>query len=424
MKIGFKPQQAAAVAEVLVEADLRGDPAHGLTGGNGLDEFIAKIFDDEAEFGFRRIEVSDFKKDDQKYAAVITVDAMGTLGHYVAMTLIPDLVATARKYGYAKAYIRNSTHFGDCAIYSELIAQKDLAAKVTCTSQAFTKPFIELQDKENPDAPANRHRYDGVTKRFGTNPIAWSIPYEGGIATIDMASTQRAVSPAIEAAKFNAQALGIIQNPDGSFFLPADGRLIKLADVHLDAARANTPAAVLKRLGVDGQAKLLRTEQGLLKGPQGEDINYPLAYDEIFKTYFWIAPLGGTYFGYKGFGLNMLIELDNVIGGGAPDLIRELNRQGQPTTLERVSQTIEAYAIDMVMPLAEAKKQLKKSIDITTACANELLFVPGHKEQLTKRRRLAQGIPLNAARIDLLKRIAAHPKVDLPFDLKPIGYER
>jgi LDH2 family malate/lactate/ureidoglycolate dehydrogenase len=418
---GFTPKQAEAVTRVLVDADLRGDPAHGLTGGNSLEEFIAKVYDDEAEFGFRRIEICDYEVDAQKYPTIITVDAKGTLGHYVALEIIPEVIKIAKKYGYAKAYIRNSTHFGDCAIYSEIIAAKDLAAKVTCTSAAFSKPFIELQDKKNPEASVNRRRYDGVKKRFGTNPIAWSIPYAGGIATIDMAATQRAVSPAIETAKFNTQTLGIIQKPDGSFFLPVADRFVMLADLHLSAARADSAEGVLKALGIKREIGLVAVEKGLLKGPEGEDINYPLAYDDVFKKHFWIAPLGGTYFGYKGFGLNMLIELDNVLGGGVPGLIRELNEKGQPTTLERVSQTIEAYAIDAVMPLEQAKQEIKKSIETTLACGNQLMFVPGQKEQETKMRLLKEGIPLNAARIDLLKRVAAHPRVKLPFDLVPVG---
>ena len=73
-------------------------------------------------------------------------------------------------------------------------------------------------------------------------------------------------------------------------------------------------------------------EKGLLKGPEGEEIRYPLVFDEVFKNKFWVAPLGGTYFGYKGFGLNMFLELDNVIGGGVPGLIRMLDDQGNPTT--------------------------------------------------------------------------------------------
>ena len=157
---------------ILVEVDLRGDHVHGIAGGNILLDYLAKIYDDEAEVGFKRIEIADCSIDEPKYPTIISVDAHGGLGQYAALEVIPQLVETARKYGYAKAYIRNSNHFGDCGIYSERIANHDLAAKVTCTSAAWTKPFIELSDKENENSPANKDRYKKIKKRFSTNPIA------------------------------------------------------------------------------------------------------------------------------------------------------------------------------------------------------------------------------------------------------------
>ncbi|UCE56344.1 MAG: Ldh family oxidoreductase, partial [Desulfobacterales bacterium] len=380
IKIGFPEKQAYAAAEILVEADLRGDHAHGIAGGSSLDDIIAKVYDDEGKPEFTRTQIADFTADKQKYPTILSFDAHGTLGHYVASEIIPQLIQTANKFGYAKAHIRNSTHFGNCGIYSEMIASHDLAAKVTCTSPAYTKPFIELQDMENVESPANRARYDGVRKRFGTNPIAWTIPYQNGIVTIDMAATQRAISPALDVAKYNSKVLGIFKDADGMLIIPIGNRQRKLAEVHLCVARSETQEEALRKLGSAKPIKLRAVEKGLLKGPQGENIHFPLAFDEVFKTYFWVAPLGGTYFGYKGFGLNMLIELDNVIGGGTSELIRILDSEGKRTTLERVSQTLEAYAIDILVPLEEAKMRLKEAVDTTIRCGNRLMYLPGQKE--------------------------------------------
>ena len=157
----------------------------------------------------------------------------------------------------------------------------------------------------------------------------------------------------------------------------------------------------------------------MLKGPAGEDIRYPLSFDEVFKSEFWVAPLGGTFFGYKGFGLIMLIELDNVIGGGEPDLIRRLDANGKPETPEWVSQTIEAYAIDAKYPLPEAKKRIGESVRTTRRCGNELMFLPGEKEQIARRENLKRGIPMTA---DQLKKLAAVARrVGIAFNLKPIS---
>ena len=47
VKIGFPEKQAYAAANILVEADLRGDHAHGIAGGMSLDDIILKVRDDE-----------------------------------------------------------------------------------------------------------------------------------------------------------------------------------------------------------------------------------------------------------------------------------------------------------------------------------------------------------------------------------------
>jgi len=420
-KIGFPDEQAHAAAKILVEADLRGDPAHGVAGGSGLEYIVEKVHDDEKKLGFRRIQAAEFRVDKQKYPAIISVDANGTLGHYVTLETMPLVVETAKKLGYAKAYIRNSTHFGDCGIYTEMIADQDLAGRVTSTAPQWTKPFIELQNPEEEGSQANRSRYDGVTKRLGTNPIAWSIPYEGGIITIDMAATQRAVSPILDVAKYNSRALGITKGDDGTFYVEVGNRRTRLSDIHLSVAASENQEEVLEKLGRQQSIRLESVEKGLLKGPVGEDINYPLAFDEVAKNRFWVAPLGGTYFGYKGFGLNMLVELDNVTGGGVSGLIRVLDDKGNPTTPERVSHTIEAYVIDVLVPLEEAKTRLKQAVDTTIRCGNDLMYLPGQKEQETRRDYMASGIPMTDERINSLKKIADDERVGIPFDLAPVS---
>jgi LDH2 family malate/lactate/ureidoglycolate dehydrogenase len=425
--VGVPEKQAAATARILVEADLRGDPDHGILGGNSIDDICRKVNDDVKSLGFKRIctpeylrrhgKKGDFTYDRQIYPTIINVNANGLLGHYVALEMIPEVTRKAKQFGYVKAYIRNSTHFGNCGIYSEMIAENDLAAKVTSTSPAWTKPFVALQKDET----ENRQRYIGVKKRFGTNPIAWSIPYDEGIITIDMAATQRAVSPAIDVAKFNAVTLGMTKTVDGQFVIGKGERKTPLRQVHLPLSRIDTENDLKNKLadfGYETSLRLISVEKGLLKGPEGEDIFFPLAFDDVFKEQFWIAPLGGTYFGYKGFGLNMLIELDNVVGGGEKGLIRKLDSDGRPRTPERVSHTIEAYAIDGLIPLEKSKGRIGKAVRVTRECGNALIFLPGEKEQTCRKERIKLGIPMSAERLDRLRKIA--DDVGVPFDLEPI----
>ena len=427
-QVGMTDRQAMATVKILVEADLRGDPDHGIAGGDKLNDIYVKVNDDADRLGFKRIcnsgdlkkqgKNGDFSIDDRQYPTVMTVDANGLLGHYVALEILPEVVKTAKQLGYAKAFIRNSTHFGNCGIYSEMIAESDLAARVSCTSPAYTKPFIEPQ-REPLD---NRNRYEGVKPRFGTNPIAWSIPYDQGIITIYMATTQRAISPTIRTANDNANMLGIHMESDGMIYIgKGDGKAL-LRDVHLFLARIENEANLqeeLSNLGYEERIPLESVERGLLKGPDGENIHYPLAFDEVFKKQFWVAPLGGTLFGYKGFGLNMLIELDNVMGGGEPGLIRRLDANGKPETPEWVSQIMEAYALDVIYPLPEVKKRIGESVRTTRRCGNDLMFLPGEREQISRRENLAKGIPMNSDQIKKLEAIAV--KTGVAFNLKPVS---
>ena len=418
-RLGFPKDQAQSASWILVEADLRGDFAHGLAGNIGLHDFIDKA-SDQKNLGFERLKITDYVVEESRYPTIIPVDAKGGLGHHVGLQVLQLVVERAKKYGWAKAYIRNSTHFGDCGIYSEMIAAEGLAARVSCTAPAWSKPFVELQDQNDPDAPANRERYRGVRKRLGTNPVSWTIPYQGGMITMDMAATQRAVSPALAVAKHNSVAVGAILE-NGEYFIMLGGQKKKLAEVHLDIASSSTKKEALAKLGLPPETDLMSVERGLFLGPNGEEINYPLAMDGFLKRDCHIAPLGGVYFGYKGFGLNLLIELDNVLGGGAPGLIRELSPEGLPTTPEYISQTIEAYAIDGVYPQQEALARLKRSVEVTLEHGNELVLLPGQKELDHKRECLEKGVPYTPDLVAALKRAAARPEVDLPFDLLPLG---
>jgi LDH2 family malate/lactate/ureidoglycolate dehydrogenase len=304
VKAGFPEKQAQAAPMILVEADLRGDHAHGIAGGVSLAEYIERVYDDEGEIGVKRIEIADYSL--------------------------------------------------------------------------------------------------------------------GGIITIDMAATQRAVSPALEVARYNSQALNIKKSKDGVFYIKCGGADVRLSDIHLSVAKSRSQEEALKKLGIKDSIKLHAVEEGLLQGPEGEAIRFPLALDDVFKSKVWVAPLGSTYFGYKGFGLNMLIELDNVVGGGVPGLIRILDSRENPTTSERVSQTIEAYAIDVICSLEEAKENLRRAVETTLQCGNRLMYLPGQKEQEKRKEHLAQGIPMTIERVRLLKKTASDSRINIPFSLSPI----
>ena len=80
---------------ILVEADLRGDHAQGIAGAVGLDDILVKVSDNSKELGFRWIEIPSDYELNKPYDTVITVDAKATIGHYVALDIIPEVVKIA-----------------------------------------------------------------------------------------------------------------------------------------------------------------------------------------------------------------------------------------------------------------------------------------------------------------------------------------
>ena len=105
-----------------------------------------------------------------------------------------------------------------------------------------------------------------------------------------MASTQRAVSPAIAVGKFNAKELQITQDNSGINCIGKGEKKKKLTeDLHLSIARSESVEQLyekLSHLGYDNTINVKPVEKGLLKGPHGEDIKYPIAFDRTFKKYF------------------------------------------------------------------------------------------------------------------------------------------
>ncbi len=68
----------------------------------------------------------------------------------------------------------------------------------------------------------------------------------------------------------------------------------------------------------------------------------------------------------------------------------------------------------------KAKTRLEEAVDTTRKCGNHLMYLPGQKEQETRKKYLAHGIPLTPERVDRLRRVAADKRVEILFDLKEV----
>ena len=162
MAAGVPPEDAAVLADSLVDADLHGISTHGIS---RLNIYIRRIerglVDPRAEL---RVE--------QRLPAVLLVDAGNGLGQPQAMKTLQRLAPLARQYGIASATIRRSQHFGALSYYCHWAAARDMVLLAMTNGEPAMSP-------------------EGACEAFfGTNPIAVSFPTGKGFPIrIDMATS-------------------------------------------------------------------------------------------------------------------------------------------------------------------------------------------------------------------------------------------
>lgn len=164
LKKGFAYSEAEArvTAKVLVEADARGIPSHGV-----------------ARLAFYRQNLAGgFAKPGTEPEIVwstpssLVVDGHGGVGCYVAEFSVQKMLDLAGKTGLAFCSVRNSNHYGIAAYWAELAAQKDMIGF------SFTNSYLSATPTF------------GRRRCLGTNPIAVAVPEADGRAfLLDMATT-------------------------------------------------------------------------------------------------------------------------------------------------------------------------------------------------------------------------------------------
>ena len=329
--LGAEEKAARTTAEVFVGADLRGISSHGVAGGTGLIETIERVRASAININAQP-EVNR-----KENGALATMDAKGGLGPSAAMDATHLAGDIADELGYGKVYVRDANHFGATCVYVEALTARGFAGRATCTSGAWMIPF------------------GGDRIRLGTNPITWGVPCGDQPIVIDIAMTQRAVSPALRAAK-----AGEPLPPD--YFI--DEKMNPLEGI--------------------------------------------VSLETLFRGS--VRPLGGERFGYKGSGLAILVEMDAVIGGGSTERIPSMRER----PLSRVSQTFEAWRLDFLMPEADARRKIEEAAaDIRRHGAPGMLL-PGEREARRKAEAEAEGIPYDPDQWEALRRIAEETGAKTP----------
>ncbi len=159
---GVTPANAHLQADLLIEAELRGLPSHGV---QRLPRLVARLragLADPVASGVAR----------ETRPAVFTVDGARGLGPVVMMQAMECLASAVFTQGIALAAIRNANHMGMLAYYAEAAAARNLIGIVLTTSEALVHPF------------------GGTDAMLGTNPIAISIPTGTEPYILDLATSQ------------------------------------------------------------------------------------------------------------------------------------------------------------------------------------------------------------------------------------------
>ena len=159
---GYTSEEARLTAWVLAEADARGVPSHGVS---RLDFYRKNMNGGFAKPGSKPEIVWETPSS-------LVVDGHDGVGSYVSNFSVEHVIEKARSCGTAFCAVRNSNHYGMAALWTEMIAKKDMIGIAATNTRTCGIPTY------------------GKQRMLGTNPIAVAIPEsEGRIFSLDMATT-------------------------------------------------------------------------------------------------------------------------------------------------------------------------------------------------------------------------------------------
>jgi LDH2 family malate/lactate/ureidoglycolate dehydrogenase len=160
--LGYDREEAEITAKLLVEADARGIPSHGVS---RISFYKKNLANGHAHPGSKPQLVWETP-------VSLVVDGMGGLGCYVADFTVKKTMEKAKLSGACFSAVRNSNHYGIAGYWAELMAREDMIGF------SFTNTYIA-------GVPTF-----GCYRILGTNPIAAAIPYgDGRVFLLDMATT-------------------------------------------------------------------------------------------------------------------------------------------------------------------------------------------------------------------------------------------
>ncbi len=161
-KYGLQGEEALESARVLVAADARNIPSHGVA---RLRRYMIG-FEEKTILPHGEIETL------RETPVSLVLDAHGAMGAPVSTRAMKSILEKAEETGMAMGSVRNSNHFGIAGYYAMMALERDMIGVAMTNTAALGVPTF------------------GRQVMFGTNPIAFAAPAdeEKGFV-LDMATT-------------------------------------------------------------------------------------------------------------------------------------------------------------------------------------------------------------------------------------------
>ncbi|OGV58703.1 MAG: hypothetical protein A2X45_22415 [Lentisphaerae bacterium GWF2_50_93] len=162
-RAGVPSDEAAIVADSMIESNMRGLDTHGVT--RLLPIYVARI---QAGVMEPRARITI----ERDRPACILLDAHNSLGQVAARRAMELAIGRAQKMGTSLVGARNMNHYGASSCWTMMALAHDQIGFSTCNTPPFVPPT------------------GGKKAIFGTNPFSFAIPGgDEGPIVVDMATT-------------------------------------------------------------------------------------------------------------------------------------------------------------------------------------------------------------------------------------------
>jgi L-2-hydroxycarboxylate dehydrogenase (NAD+) len=159
---GLSMQHAREAAEVLVAADVRGIPSHGVA---RLERYVSAL-----QMGI--VDPDATTEVVRETASSILLNANGAMGAPVSVRAMSTVIDKARTAGAAFGAVRDSNHFGIAGYYAMMALDQEMIGLAMTNTAALGVPTF------------------GRQVMFGTNPLAFAAPADRERAfVLDMSTT-------------------------------------------------------------------------------------------------------------------------------------------------------------------------------------------------------------------------------------------